>query len=102
MAEKKTDLERSLEEMRAALEDGDYTGMTVNRVKLTDKPAFSPREIRELRETLTFNQETFATVMGVKLRTIKDWEAGRSHPSKVAERLLEVLYKQPSVKQLLV
>ncbi|MFB9769245.1 helix-turn-helix domain-containing protein [Lactiplantibacillus modestisalitolerans] len=101
MAHKKSDIEIGAEQLLAAL-DGDYSHVTVHRRSLTDGPAFTPSEIRELRKKLTFNQDTFATVMGVELQTIKDWEAGRSHPCKVAERLLEVLYKQPSVKTLLI
>ena len=37
-------------------------------------------EIREIRKSTGFTQAVFAQYMGVSVKTVEAWEAGRNHP----------------------
>ena len=45
-------------------------------------------EIREIRKSTGFTQAVFAQYMGVSVKTVEAWEAGRNHPEGTACRLL--------------
>nr|WP_199306919.1 helix-turn-helix transcriptional regulator [Pseudanabaena sp. FACHB-2040] len=52
--------------------------------------------IRELRQTLKLTQEKFAAQLGVSFPTINRWENGRSTPSPLALKQIEILLNQLS------
>ena len=49
---------------------------------------FTPGEIREIRKSTGLTQVLFAKYMGVSVKTVESWEAGRNHPEGAACRLL--------------
>jgi len=50
--------------------------------------------VKELRQKLGLTQEQFAVKIGVTSMTIRRWESGRTHPSRMASRLLEEIQKE--------
>ena len=52
---------------------------------------FNPSEIRTIRTAAGMTQTIFACYMGVSKKTVEAWEAGRSHPTGSAFRLMGIL-----------
>ena len=52
---------------------------------------------REIRSNLGFNQAVFASLLGISLRTLQNWEQGRRSPQGPALKLLQIAQKRPDV-----
>lgn len=50
---------------------------------------------QEIRERLGLSQDEFATVLGVSVRTLQNWEQGRRMPTGPAAMLLRVADRHP-------
>ncbi len=75
----------------------------------TDTPILTRRELRDLqpvavdeapnltalRRRLHLSQGAFATLFGIPLATIKDWEQGRRNPDAPARAYLRVIARNP-------
>lgn len=53
--------------------------------------------VATVREKTGLSQSRFATLLGVSVRTLQDWEQGRRAPSGAARTLLLVAAKNPRV-----
>ena len=53
--------------------------------------------VAEIREKTGLSQSRFATLLGVSVRTLQDWEQGRRAPSGAARTLLLIAHKNPMV-----
>ena len=53
-------------------------------------------DVAGIRSRTGLSQAQFATLMGVSVRTLQDWEQGRRAPSGAARTLLLVASKNPS------
>lgn len=63
---------------------------------------FRARNLKEIRKNdLGLTQKDFANAVGVNLRTLQDWESGRSPMPKPVEILMNLMKKIPSVKDIL-
>jgi putative transcriptional regulator len=51
--------------------------------------------VAEIRERLGLSQAEFASLLGVSVRTLQDWEQGRRVPSGAARTLLLVAERNP-------
>jgi putative transcriptional regulator len=51
--------------------------------------------VTEIRERTGLSQAKFATLLGVSVRTLQEWEQGRRAPSGAARTLLMVAAKNP-------
>ena len=51
----------------------------------------------QARISAGLSQSQFATLMGVSVRTLQDWEQGRRNPSGAAMTLLRIAAKHPDV-----
>jgi putative transcriptional regulator len=51
--------------------------------------------VAEIREKTGLSQSRFATLLGVSVRTLQDWEQGRRLPSGAARTLLLIAHKNP-------
>jgi len=51
--------------------------------------------VAEIREKTGLSQSRFATLLGVSVRTLQDWEQGRRAPSGAARTLLLVADRNP-------
>lgn len=49
---------------------------------------FTPDDIKSLRVSTDFTQQTFADALGVRKATVSDWERGVSKPSRLARQKL--------------
>lgn len=49
---------------------------------------FTSSEIKSIRNSTGLTQNLFAKFMGVSVKTVEAWEAGRNHPDGAACRLL--------------
>ena len=68
---------------------------------LTVEPieSFMPEEIRSIRKETGLTQILFAKFMGVSVKTVEAWEAGRNHPEGAACRLLSMTRNDPTFPQ---
>ena len=57
---------------------------------------FEPNEIKGIRNSTGLTQKLFAKYMGVSVKTVEAWEAGRNHPDGAACRLLKITQSDPS------
>ena len=54
-------------------------------------------DVAGIREKVGLSQSRFATLLGVSVRTLQDWEQGRRAPSGAARTLLLVADRNPRV-----
>ena len=50
--------------------------------------------IRAIRKQLKLTQQGLATMLGVSMSTVANWEAGRANPSRLALRQLNGLLRK--------
>lgn len=60
---------------------------------------FAASEIKKIRAETGMTQAIFAEFMGVSVKTIESWEAGRNHPAGAACRLLDLTKADPQFPQ---
>ena len=60
---------------------------------------FEPCEIKGIRQSTGLTQKKFAGFIGVSVKTVEAWEAGRTHPDGAACRLLSLKKKDPGFPQ---
>lgn len=58
--------------------------------------SFTSTEIKEIRINTGLTQALFAKYMGVSVKTVEAWEAGRNHPDGAACRLLSITRQNPT------
>ena len=68
-------------------------GEKILRSRTLQEP--SPPQV--IRARLNLSQAAFASLMGVSLRTVQDWEQGRRKPSGPAVALLRIAEQQPEI-----
>jgi putative transcriptional regulator len=63
------------------------------------KPArsyeLSDPDVRSIREQYGLSQDKFASLMGISVATLRNWEQGRRKPEGPARMLLRVAAKHP-------
>ena len=52
-------------------------------------------DVALIREKIGLSQSRFASLLGVSVRTLQDWEQGRRAPSGAARTLLLIVAKNP-------
>ena len=66
-------------------------------VQLREKALTDPSPAQEIRGKLRLSQSAFASLMGVSVRTVQDWEQGRRLPKGPAKSLLRIVEQHPEV-----
>ena len=66
-------------------------------MQLQVKTLTDPSPAQDIRKKLQLSQSSFASLMGVSVRTIQDWEQGRRSPKGPAKSLLRVAEQHPEV-----
>ena len=54
-------------------------------------------DVKKIREELGMSQSEFAEHFGFSVRTLQEWEQGRSEPRGVARNFLIVLRREPAM-----
>jgi putative transcriptional regulator len=52
-------------------------------------------DVKQIRERYELSQSEFATLLGVSIKTVQNWEQGRRTPHGAARVLLQVAAKHP-------
>lgn len=78
-----------------AYEKGELTAKA-KTISITPVKKFEPSEIKNIRNDTGLTQVLFAKFMGVSVKTVEAWEAGRNHPDGAACRLLSLTQQDPS------
>jgi putative transcriptional regulator len=75
--------------------------LNVKKTVLTITPleVFSAQDIKNIRHKTGLTQVLFAKFMGVSVKTVESWEAGRNHPEGAACRLLTLTKNDPLFPQ---
>lgn len=60
---------------------------------------FTANEIKDIRKKTGMTQALFAKYLGVSLKTVEAWEAGRNRPNGAACRMLSITKKDPQFPQ---
>ena len=60
---------------------------------------FKPDEIRSIRNSTGLTKIMFAKYMGVSVKTVEAWKAGRNHPEGAACRLPSMTRSDPTFPQ---
>jgi len=84
------ELLRGLEEI-AAWQKGQQT------LNTTELKRPSAADVVRIRKRLQASPQTFATLMGVSVRTVRSWEQGQGCPRGPARVLLLIADRQPEV-----
>ena len=59
----------------------------------------SAKRIRELRESIGLTRKEFSEHIGIPVRTLEDWEAGRRTPPEYIPRLISYQLKYEELLQ---
>lgn len=54
-------------------------------------------DVRKIRSNYKLSQNEFAALMGISVKTLRNWEQGRRSPEGAARVLLQVAAKHPKV-----
>lgn len=65
-------------------------------ISIAPVDTFAPEEIKAIRASVGMTQAVFAKYMGVSVKTVEAWEAGRNHPDGAACRLLSITRANPA------
>ncbi|MBR4255919.1 MAG: helix-turn-helix domain-containing protein [Clostridia bacterium] len=86
----KTGLEQAID-----FEKGKIKAKTVT-LSIEPVKVFTAEEIKMIRKKTGMTQVLFARYIGVSVKTVEAWEAGRNHPEGAACRLLSMTQNDPS------
>ena len=64
-------------------------------LSITPVEEFTASEIKDIRKNTGMTQVLFAKYLGVSLKTVEAWEAGRNQPSGTACRMLSITKRDP-------
>lgn len=68
---------------------------TIKKLSITPLEEFTAVEIKDIRKNTGMTQALFASYLGVSVKTVEAWEAGRNQPSGTACRLLSITKNDP-------
>lgn len=70
-------------------------------VRLSVEPVkkWSAEEVKQIRASTGMSQRLFAEVMGVSIKTVEAWEAGRNTPAGPSGRMLGMMKIDPKLPE---
>ena len=85
------------DELFAELVDSVREGRAILRGETQASRAFTipPPDIKNIRNGFGLTQEQFAAMLGISVRTLRNWEQGRRVPEGPARVLLQVAARHP-------
>lgn len=78
---------KSVKEMRRHMAGKRVRGVRTTRVVVAD--------VQAIRKSANISQAQFAKLIGVNLRTLQNWEQGRTRPTGPALALLKIVASNP-------
>src|SRR3989344_9177156 len=87
------ELVSSVQDMGRHMRGGKVAGARVTKVREPN--------VRAIRRKSGLSQSQFAALIGVNLRTLQNWEQGRTRPTDPARAVLRVVEKKPKAKRTL-
>ena len=66
-------------------------GETTGTGSPADEATWDGSRVRKLRRYLDETQAAFAERLGTRQQTVSEWERGKSHPRRMARRLLQLV-----------
>ena len=73
---------------------------TSKMMNVKELQKYRAQRLKEIRKNeLGLTQKDLANAVGVNLRTLQDWELGRSPMPRPVEKLMNLMKKIPSVKK---
>ena len=88
MKQNKRDIGKEILEGIRAIKAGE--GKSIHKAK-------EPADVGSIRQNLDISQSTFASLLGVSVRTLQEWEQHRREPSGPAKKLIEIAKSHPEV-----
>lgn len=67
------------------------------KADLVTRVLSEPSHPKEIRARLNLSQSEFASLMGVSVRTVQDWEQDRREPRGPAKSLLRIAEQHPRI-----
>jgi putative transcriptional regulator len=67
------------------------------KMKASRSTEFPESEVRGIRERYGLSQDKFASLLGISVATLRNWEQGRRQPEGPARVLLRVASEHPEV-----
>lgn len=86
---------KETEVVARARKDRDARPVPRRRLAEFQRVTLTPREVRMIRERSGLSQAAFANRYGLNLRTLQDWEQGRTQPDGPARAYLLVIDHEP-------
>jgi putative transcriptional regulator len=106
MEEKMSKRNIGLEIIEGLKEAIDYSNgekkLTVSMTEIKELQSFSPEEIRAFLKKNHLSQAVFAKILGVQPRTLEKWLSGERRPSGTAKRLLQCIFAEPGILNILI
>ena len=72
-------------------EKGNLPNVKIDTIMVSPLHVYTSAKIKEIRILHNMTQRIFAEALGVSVKTVESWEAGRNTPSGCASRMLELL-----------
>lgn len=66
------------------------------RLSVSPIEEFTASEIKEIRKNAGMTQLLFAKYLGVSVKSVEAWEAGRNHPNGTVCRMLSITKHDPT------
>ena len=70
---------------------GKAKAVTLVKYSIDPIKEYDRNQIRDIRMKANMSQSVFAEFMGVSVKTVEDWECGRTHPTGPACRLISLV-----------
>ncbi len=74
-------------------EKGELKATKSRRIDIAALPQYHGAKIRAIRLKQNMTQKSLAAVLGVSIKTVEAWEAGKNVPVGPAQRLLDLIDK---------
>lgn len=86
---------KHFEELVKSMEEG--AAMVHGQKKPSRRFAFPPLEIQKIRLKTGKTQLAFSHLLGVSVKTLRNWEQGQRTPNGPAQALLKIVSKHPEL-----
>ena len=86
---------KQFDELVKSMEEG--AEMIQGKQSPSRRFSYPPSEIREIRLKIGKNQTEFSHMLGVSVKTLRNWEQGQRTPNGPARALLKVVSKHPKL-----